>query len=70
MNENFWHESWVWMVLTVLAFGLCTYLPIRVRNEKSRRKIYWMVLVPVSLFIIFYAYPVGMEVFSRWGNHF
>ena len=66
----FFHQSWVWVLVTTLAFGLCTYLPIRVKDDRLRQKLYWIILVPVSLLIIFYTYPVGMEVFGRWGNRF
>ena len=68
--SDFFRESWVWVVTTLAAFGLCTYLPILIKNDRLRQKVYWVILVPVSLVIIFYCYPVGMEVFTRWGNRF
>ena len=61
-------NSWVWAIITVLAFWLCTYLPVWIKDDKIRRRVYLLVLVPVSLVLIFYSYPVGLEVFGRWAT--
>ena len=64
MNE-FWNHSLVWLAVTVLMLWLCTYLPIKIKNDATRRRVYWFVLIPVSLVLMFYCYPAGMEVFRR-----
>ena len=63
--NNFWSNSWVWLAVMVLTLGLCTWLPIKIKNDKARRLAYWFILIPASLVLMFYAYPAGMEVFRR-----
>ena len=58
-------SSWSWVVITLAAFALCTFLPIRIKSEGLRKKVYWLILVPVSLVLIFYVYPAGIEFFRR-----
>ncbi len=69
MNE-FWTHPLVWLMTTGLMLGLCTYLPIKIKNDKARRLVYWLVLIPASLVLMFYAYPAGMEVFRRFALSF
>ncbi len=61
-------DSIIWIAVTLAAFGLCAFLPVWIKNDRLRKKIYWFVLIPVSLVIIFYTYPAGMEIFGRWAN--
>jgi uncharacterized membrane protein YczE len=64
----------VWFFVTLLLLAACTYLPLRIQDDRLRNFVMRWILVPVSLVIIFYAYPVGIEVFrklallSRWGS--
>lgn len=62
---SFFFSSWTWLFITVAGFALCAFLPIFIKDDELRRKINWYVLIPVSLVLMFYAYPVGMEVFGR-----
>ena len=55
----------VWLLITLLLLGACTYLPLRIKNDALRSFVMRWVLVPVSLVIILYAYPVGIEVFRK-----
>lgn len=59
--DNFW----VWLGLSILTFGLCAFLPIWIKDDFWRRVAMLLVLVPVSLVIILYVYPFGLEVFRR-----
>ena len=63
--NSFWNHPLVWLAVTSLMLALCTYLPIKIKNDEARRFAYWFILVPVSLVLIFYCYPAGMEVFRR-----
>ena len=59
----FWRNGWVWLAVTLVMLALCTYLPIRIKNDKARRLVYWIILIPASLVLMFYCYPAGLEVF-------
>ena len=59
MNAN----PWVWLIVTMLTFALCAFLPGRIQDEGKRKWVSWFILIPVSLVIIFYVYPMGLEVF-------
>ena len=59
----------VWLGTTLFCLALCTLLPISIKDPDLRRKVSWFILIPVSLILIVYAYPVGVEVFSRWAVH-
>jgi len=65
MNGVGLESEWVWLAVTIIGFGLCTFLPIWVKDETWRRMINWVILIPVSLILIFYVYPFGLEVFRR-----
>ncbi len=60
------YNAWVWLGVTLVAFALCTLLPICIKDERWRPRIYWFILIPVCLILIFYVYTVGLEVFRRW----
>ncbi len=60
-----WQNAWLWLAVTLGAFALCTWLPLKIKDDAWRRRVYWFILIPVSLLIIFYIYPAGAEVFRR-----
>lgn len=62
MQEDF-REPWVWGAVALGTFLLCTFLPIWIKNDGLRKIVNWFVLIPVSLVIIFYVYPMGIELF-------
>ena len=64
MKEFFDHPL-VWLAITLLLLAACTWLPIRIKNDALRSFVMRWVLVPVSLAIVLYVYPVGIEVFKR-----
>ena len=43
----------------------CTYLPLMIKNDALRNFVMRWVLVPVSIVIIVYVYPVGIEIFKK-----
>jgi hypothetical protein len=55
----------VWFGISALMIGACTYLPLWIKNDDLRNFVMRWVLVPVSIVIIAYVYPVGIDVFSR-----
>ena len=55
----------VWFLITILLLAACTYLPLRIKNDALRSFVMRWVLVPVSIVIIIYVYPVGIEVFRK-----
>lgn len=63
--RNFFNSTAVWLLITLLLLGACTYLPLRIKNDRLRNWVMRWVLVPVSLAIVLYVYPVGIEVFRR-----
>ena len=63
--KNFLQQPMVWLCVSVLLLAACTYLPIRIKNDALRSFVMRWFLVPVSLLIIAYAYPAGIEVFSK-----
>ena len=74
---NFWSErlasffqnTWIWLGVMLAGFGLCAYLPILIKNDQLRHRVNLMILVPVSLILILYGYPMGLEVFRRIAIH-
>ncbi len=60
-----WDNPWIWLVVTLVSFGLCTWLPPRLSDPVLRRRITYYVLVPLSLVMILYVYPVGIEFCRR-----
>ena len=65
MRPIFFENAWVWLLAAVFLLALCTYLPLRIKNDVLRNWVMRWVLVPVSIVIIVYVYPVGIEVFRR-----
>ncbi|OGW68986.1 MAG: hypothetical protein A2036_00315 [Omnitrophica bacterium GWA2_50_21] len=63
------HEAlsrpWVWVAVALAGFFLCTALPIWIKNDRLRKIANWFVLIPVSLVIIGYVYPMGIELFKK-----
>ena len=41
------------------------FLPLRIQNNALRNFVMRWVLVPVSIVLIVYVYPVGIEIFKR-----
>ncbi len=65
MHTDLWYHPLVWLFISLLGFGICAFLPVWIKNEKLLKKINWLVLIPVSLILMIYAYPAGLEVFRR-----
>jgi hypothetical protein len=59
------NQLWIWLTIITVCLGLCTFLPIWVKDDRKRKWVYWLVLIPVSLVLMFYAYPLGIEVFKN-----
>ncbi len=55
----------LWLGISALLLGACTYLPLRIKNDSLRNFVMRWVLVPVSIVIIAYVYPQGIEVFRK-----
>ena len=51
--------------MSALLLGACTYLPLWIKNDALRSFVMRWVLVPVSIAIIAYVYPMGIEIFRR-----
>lgn len=60
-----WTHSWIWLLITIFLLALCTLLPIWIKDNRTRQLVSWFVLVPVSLILMIYAYPAGIEVFKN-----
>ena len=54
-----------WLGASALLLGACTYLPLWIKNDALRNFVMRWVLVPVSIVIITYVYPVGIQIFSK-----
>ncbi|MCG3177269.1 MAG: hypothetical protein MOGMAGMI_02237 [Candidatus Omnitrophica bacterium] len=69
--KAFFDHPFVWLACTLALLAACTWLPIRIKNDELRSWVMRWVLVPVSLVLILYTYPVGIDVFRRiallWG---
>ena len=52
-----------WLAVTMALLAACTYLPIKIKDDYLRNWVMRWVLVPVSILLIVYAYPAGIEVF-------
>ena len=55
----------VWLLSSAVLLGACTFLPLRIKNDALRNLVMRWVLVPVSIVIIAYVYPVGIEIFRN-----
>ncbi len=64
LNRIYFHP-WVWLFVSVILLGACAYLPLRIKNDNLRNFVMRWVLVPVSIVLIAYTYPVGIEVFKN-----
>jgi bacteriorhodopsin len=60
-----WTNPWIWAAVTLASLALCTLLPIRIKHPTLRRLAYLLILIPTSLIIILYVYPVGIELCRR-----
>lgn len=58
-------NPWLWLLMTLFLLALCTFLPIKIKDDVLRQRVNWYVLIPVSIILMFYAYPVGIEVFKK-----
>lgn len=63
--RNFFYLPVVWFLVTLLLLWACTFLPIRIKDDHLRSLVMRWILVPVSIVIILYVYPVGIEVFKK-----
>ena len=62
---SFTQELIVWLSVSALLLGACTYLPLWIKDDAFRNFVMRWVLVPVSIVIITYVYPVGIGIFSK-----
>ena len=58
-------DPMVWLLISLALLAACIYLPIRIQNDNLRNFVMKWILVPVSLVIIVYVYPVGIEIFKK-----
>ena len=63
--KAFFDNPFVWLVTSLILLAACTFLPLRIKNDDVRFFVMRWVLVPVSLVIIVYVYPVGIEIFKQ-----
>ena len=73
MNLPSWlYNPWVWGGVTLVSFGLCTWLPPRLADPVLRRRVTYFLLMPLCVLLIVYVYPVGIEFCRRlavgWGK--
>ena len=62
---TFFDKPVVWLLTSVVLLAACTFLPLKIQNDALRNFVMRWVLVPVSLILILYSYPVGIEVFRK-----
>ena len=67
--SEFFGRPLVWLAATLVLLAACTYLPLKIKNDVLRNFVMRWVLVPVSIVIIAYVYPVGIEIFRRFAVH-
>lgn len=65
----FFYNPWIWFLICLVCLLLCTYLPVKIKDPVHRKIASWVILVPVSLVLILYGYPVGIELFRRLAIH-
>lgn len=63
--KEFLSNPWVLAAITVISLALSTFLPIKVKDPKTRVIINWLVLIPTCFIIILYVYPAGIEFFKK-----
>lgn len=61
-----WTHPVTWLAITAVCLVFCTFLPIRIKDDRLRQWVSWLVLIPISLLLILYAYPAGIEVFRNF----
>lgn len=64
----FFYHPMIWFAITALLLAACTFLPLRIKNDRLRSFVMRWILVPVSIIIIAYVYPVGIEIFRKWAT--
>ena len=64
--QTFFEQPVIWLFVSLLLLGACAYLPLWIKNDALRNFVMRWVLVPVSIVIIAYVYPAGIEIFRRW----
>jgi len=59
--------NWQWIGITLAIFILLTLIPIAIyaADERMRKIVNWVILIPLSLIVVFYVYPAGIEFFRR-----
>ena len=59
--------DWYWIWITLIVLALCAIIPIRIyaADDRNRKIVNWLILIPLSLIIIFYIYPVGIRFFQN-----
>lgn len=62
---EFLANPWVLAVIAVISLALSTFLPIKVKDPKTRLIINWLILIPTCFIIMFYVYPAGIEFFKQ-----
>lgn len=61
----FFHHPVTWLGITLLLLGACATLPLCIKNDGLRNWVMRWLLVPVSIVIIAYVYPIGIEIFRK-----
>ena len=56
----------IWFAVSLLLLAACAYLPLKIKNDSLRSFVMRWILVPVSIVIIAYVYPMGIEVFRKF----
>ena len=67
---SFFGHPFVWLIISALLLAACACLPLWIKDDRLRNFVMRWVLVPVSVAIIAYVYPVGIEIFRRLAVHF
>ena len=67
---SFFDRPAVWLVVSAALLAACTWLPLKIKNDDLRNFVMRWVLVPVSVVLIAYTYPFGIEVFRRIAVNF
>ena len=66
----FFDKPLVWLFVSLALLAACTWLPLKIKNDALRNFVMRWVLVPVSVVLIAYTYPFGIEVFRRIAVNF
>jgi len=65
LSPDFYLHPLVWLAVTLVSLWLCTYLPLMIQDNRLRTQVNRFVLIPVSILLILYTYPVGIECFRK-----